>query len=83
MGLRYRDIPIIADGSEVLGQQDGVCYVYGKATKATKKRGRRQASAFASEIREECDMHYDDLDDEVLWTKKSIFLSYHTGRIIN
>ena len=62
----YKDVPIIAEGSEILGQQDGVCYVYGKATKVTNnKRGRRQASAFASEIREECDMHYDDLDDEV------------------
>ena len=38
----YKNVPIIADGIEILGQQDGVCYVYGKATKATKKkRGRR------------------------------------------
>ena len=36
MGLRNRDVQIIADGSEVLGQQDGVCYVYGKAIEVIK-----------------------------------------------
>ena len=56
-------------------QQDGVGYVYGKSKKASKKkRGRRQAGSSTCEIRNDCDKGYDDnVTDDVLWTKRSIF----------
>ena len=59
--------------------------MYGKAKKATKnKRGRRQAGTSTCEIVDDCDKNYnDDATDDVLWTKRSIFLSYPTGRLID
>ncbi|XP_021764701.1 uncharacterized protein LOC110729279 [Chenopodium quinoa] len=61
----YGIAPIRTSGTEVLKQQEGVKYVFGKTKKVPKKRGRKAAN----ELDDDCDPDGDD----VLWKKRSTF----------
>ncbi|XP_074271128.1 uncharacterized protein LOC141595055 [Silene latifolia] len=65
----YGSAPICATGSDVLRQQEGIDYIYGKSKKRRKRKNRARKVGESTNVL----INSDDDNNDNLWYKKSVF----------
>ncbi|XP_074298325.1 uncharacterized protein LOC141629182 [Silene latifolia] len=65
----YGSAPICATGSDVLRQQEGIDYIYGKSKKRRKRKNRVRKVGESTNVL----INSDDDNNDNLWNKKSVF----------